>query len=71
MMIDSILYCKKKDTLGVKNVKHHSITKKSSTCNNVTKSTRLKAFAKINTNDIIFVERVLDKNRDNPSDTRV
>ena len=71
MMIDLILYYKKKVIVGVKNVKHHSITKKSSTCNNVTKSTRLKTFVKANTNDIISMERILNKDRDNPSDTRI
>lgn len=71
MMIDSILCYKKKGILGVKDVKYSSTTEKSSACNNATKSTRPKAFIKINTNDIIFMERILDKDRDSPSDTRV
>ena len=71
MMVDSILFCKREDTQGVRNVKHSSTTQKGSTSDNVNKSIRFKAFSKTNTNDFIFMERVLNKDGDNSSDTRI
>lgn len=71
MMVDSILFYKREDTQGVRNVKHSSTTKKGGTSDNVNKSIRLKTFSKVNTNDFIFMERVLDKDGDNSSDTRI
>lgn len=71
MTVDSILFYKREDTQGVRNVRHSSTTKKSSSSDNVNKSIRLKTFSKIDTNDFIFMERILDKDRDNSSDTGI
>ena len=71
MTVDSILSYKREDTQGVRNVRHSSTTKESSSSNNVNKSIRLKAFSKADTNDFIFMERILNKDRNNSSDTRI
>lgn len=71
MTVDLILFYKREDTQGVRNVRHSSTTKKGGTSDNVNKSIRLKAFSKIDTNDFILVERILNKDGDNSSDTRV
>ena len=71
MTVDLILFYKREDTQGVRNVRHSSTTKESSSSNNVNKSIRLKAFSKADTNDFIFMERILNKDRNNSSDTRI